>query len=417
MQYREKFYAIVATLSDDHENLSVNLRKAFRDNKAQSKQAAGNDIQALKQDLQQLAPQDSTAMALLRYEQNYLIHGQNWATMKTALDRDFATKIRLTEAPQSIFSIIRRKDNKKIGMIFVGDTRFELVQPRPPGAIRDVYVRRHHTDKREYIKTQQGHFVKRLVLRGLNQQDSQRLASGQGLIPSMAKTAKVKNIESYDAVRRPTRHPKQRPQNLTQNEQILSHTRGWWKRFISTTVTQRPAISTRGTEFRSVFGAIEVDCAKLPLGEILDVHTPNAARQVFGFATDVIVNTSNPASPANAYADEKFLAQRDVIRTREVLLKNIPRTAINYHDLGENVLALGHKNKDQAANISAEDIPLRLRSKINGSEHISYDWEHYYWAFFEFDSAVNCHLAYQQLQRDWTTAQRTIKKLHQYVPR
>jgi hypothetical protein len=286
-----------------------------------------------------------------------------------------------------------------IGTIYRGNGRFELLVPQPKDVVNTVYIKRTQPHQ-HYIGYQRDgveRFIRRYVARGLNQDDSRQLAEQKALKASAAGIQATSNeIQSEDAT---GKHGVDVGTTLTLDQQILSHTRGWYKRFISTTTTSRAVYSTLGEEFRSVFGKVIVDLAFVPGADIYDIHTPEALHH-FNTTGDALIN---PASSAYAkaserkLADEQHLAARDVIRTREVLIRGqVPFAAIRYKSMGKRIVAISHPGVEQngSTTFNAVEGAWKLASLggWQGEETLSYRRDNLWFKFYLFSDAAQATL-------------------------
>lgn len=293
----------------------------------------------------------------------------------------------------------------RIGYIYIGDRRFELpdLSLRPLGALNDVCTRRGFP-KRHYIRyNHQGtvHYVRRYVIRGLNQSDARGLAARRALTaPEDGVRARANEVvknpsgKPEDLVKNAGKHNVDINKQLTREQQILSHTRGWKKRFISTTTTQRAVHSTRGTEFLSVFGAVVIDLAFVNANDIFDLHAP-AALGNFGLS---VADLHTPRS--DPYQEEQRLAAQDVVRTRELLIyQQVPFNAIHLTDGGKRVIGVSC-NDETNAKFLFKDVETAWAGlkpqppKVTATERLEYPWGGRWYKFYLFDTPANADLCF-----------------------
>jgi hypothetical protein len=251
--------------------------------------------------------------------------------------------------------------------------------------------------QRHFVQDANNNYVRRFVIRGLNDLDAEKLGGAAPLIPTYTFKPGATAPEFVDATKAETatRHALAKNAPLTPQQQIVSHTRGWYKRFISATTTRRPALSTRGTEFRSLFGAAVVDLAKVPKNQIFDLHAPTVAKTLFGHRTRDIVSAPNQPQQATSLAEEQFLAQRDVIRTREILIhQQLPLTALHCAASAIRVLGFGVASKVQRTSLVQH---LRTVSAAFGpalSEEVNRPSQGMNcWIFFQFPTQADLNNA------------------------
>jgi hypothetical protein len=277
-----------------------------------------------------------------------------------------------------------------LGTIYKGDQRFIAVAPAVPNVLNPLYVRRDEPT-RHYVQLPDGTYLRRFVTRGFNQNDSICMELNLPLgAPCQIPTATQQDIFSPHDTSRSGRHNVPVGAALTLNDKVLSHTRGWQKRFISATTTKRPVFSTRGEQFRSLFGAALIDLAQVPLASVVDLHRPDRVQPLLGVPASTIATTAQaePAYPRTT-DDERFLAARDVIRTREVLIhQQVPPNAVVAVPGNLNVVGIfsNNTNDNAFAAILARDVSGRV---IQATEVLEYPWRNFRWTFLEFASPAD----------------------------
>lgn len=337
--------------------------------------------------------------ALWSYEKAHLAAGEDWPKAKLALQQyqekgqrlifvsDFLGSFgagsygstsakedlnRGTAQVEGLLNPDEKDEGKykyvKLGTVFLGDARFTELRPQPKGLRNKVYVlgRIVRNNKKPELQQDPNHtnahfvwlpnsetYARRFVTRGLNHNDLVNISKGNPLgSPVQLVTAQKQEVTAKD----PTRHNVTEGTALTEDQQILSHTRGWQKRYISTGVSNRPVYSTRGTQFMSIYGTAVIDLAKVDLTSVYDIHSPIAVENLLGWKASTVATSTGPGNNAATLDDEKFLALRDVLRTRELLIKFlVPFAAINCLADGDRVLGLGstdfHGPKNMLASI------------------------------------------------------------------
>lgn len=265
---------------------------------------------------------------LHEYEQRYMNSGLGGKPGgKSALDilltefeaRFGYRKIRIAPLGGEVYGISCETSagaSLSFGTLYVADSRFVDAGVRDTGLQAEVYVDRDGPEGRHYIKLPDGSFVKRFVMRGLSAYDAMRLWGYQSLTPTYTHPGIVDQVE-----KRVDRHGTT-VRNLDLSEQVLSHTRGWKKRFISTGTSERNVYSTRGTQFKSLYGAAVVDLARLVNQQsIVDVHQPEVAARHLGNAEDLLTYGTERTEVGLSDIDkQKYMGLRDVVRTRELLI-------------------------------------------------------------------------------------------------
>ena len=369
--------------------------------------------------------------ALWKYEKAHLAAGENWQKAKLALQQyqekgqrlifvsDFlgsfgsgsygstSTKEDLNRGTAQVEGLLNPDEKEeekwkyvKLGTVFLGDARFTELRPQPKGLRNKVYVLGRIVSKNKKPELQQdpnhtnSHFVwlpnsetyaRRFVTRGLNHSDLVNISKANPLgAPVQLVTAQKQEVIAKD----PTRHDVTEGTALTEEEQILSHTRGWQKRYISTGVSNRPVYSTRGTQFMSIYGTAVIDLAKVDLSSVFDIHSPTAVKNLLGWNPSTVATSTGPGNNARTLSDEEFLALRDVLRTRELLIKfQVPFASINCQPDGDRVLGLGSTDfHGPKAMLSAIRKWPRGWGSVVDSDPLNYKgYNNRYWLFLLFN--------------------------------
>jgi hypothetical protein len=350
------------------------LRKIVSDEFAKhSSWSERSETRALNTLQSDLSATDKPHPALWKYETTHLQSGENWSYVKQRLINyqenghqriyvfEFlgsfgggaygskSTGEDLNRGTAQIEGLVNpdEKDESKyvyvkLGTVFLGDARFTELRPQPPNLLNTVYVLGRVVNKGQKLELQadanhtNAHFVwlpnsqtyvRRFVTRGLNHNDVVNIMHASDLgAPVQVVTAQKQELDSKE----PERHHVKEGAVLTEQQQILSHTRGWQKRYISTGVSGRPVFSTRGTEFMSIYGTAVIDLAKVDSSTVFDIHSPIAVNNLMHWDASKVVNSKGPGNHSTTLKGEEFLALRDVLRTRELLIKfRVPIGAVN----------------------------------------------------------------------------------------
>jgi len=370
--------------------------------------------------------------ALWKYEKAHLAAGEDWPAAKQKLQQfedpkgirrifvtDFlgsfgggaygsakSAKEDLNRGTAQVEGLLNpgEKDEKKweyikLGTVFLGDARFTDLRPQPKDLLNTVYVlgrivsRKRHPELEADPNHTSAHFVwlpnsetyvRRFVTRGLNHNDVVNIMNGADLgAPVQVVKAQPQEVKN---TKKPTRHDVAEGAVLSEEEQILSHTRGWAKRYISTGVSGRPVFSTRGTQFMSIYGTAVIDLAKIDLKSVYDIHSPIAVKNVLDWNASE-VTSHGPGNNARSFSDEEFLALRDVLRTRELLIKfRVPCAAVNCILDADRLLGLGANNFDGPKDL-IEGIRRWQRGwpSDNVSDALNYKgYNGKYWLFLMF---------------------------------
>jgi hypothetical protein len=297
-----------------------------------------------------------------------------------------------------------------VGCVYQDVARFQAlaVGLQPANRQNDVYFKRNlpHQHYVSYVRGGTTYYVRRYVIRGLNQQDSFQISQGNGLIaPEQGLNATGNEVQQPGVF--PGKHNVQVGIALTDQQQILSHTRGWKKRFISATTTLRPAYSTRGQEFRSVFGKIIIDLAFVPGGDIFDLHTPDALATLNTNAQQILNSPHQPNPTVRSLQDEEVLAGRDVIRTRELLIRfQVPLAAIRTLSLGNNVIGIWHLGAFDIAHRSFQTVETawtQTHQPWLETETLEYQWNNKWYKFYRFANAASANNAWAAVPQNLHT--------------
>lgn len=292
----------------------------------------------------------------------------------------------------------------KLGTVFLGDARMTELRPQPPGLLNTIYTLGRFvwdgtgTPKIEADPNHtKAHFVwlpnsetyaRRYVTRGLNHNDCINLRNSQDLIAPVASLA-AQNREVRTGGQA-TGHNVRPGGALTEAQQILSHTRGWQKRYVSTGVSSRPVFSTRGTQFMSLFGAAVIDLGKVDLATVYDIHSRVAVQNLLNWNAASVLSAPGPGDGATTLTGEEFLALRDVLRTRELLIKTrVDQRAVRrISDGGCRILGLGTDYKAGPQNVLRDIKKWKAGwAKVRQTDTTNYPgYMGYFWLFLLFDN-------------------------------
>lgn len=386
--FRHRFdFLPAAAVPDDWKFLVAKIVSIFDTYASEKRAQARTDYDAMQAALGALAAGGSAHPILHAYEKAHLQHGKDWHDLVNRLLSRCAGQIQFSEDPSSVnlmnhdsIRILARHSTVlgsrstlvELGSVTFGSFRFRRIDPQPAGALSPVVERIAKPGKHYIYVALTNTYVRRFVVRGLNQSDALNLDLHQGLQAPHAGHAQQREIYAYDQT---SRHNVQAGAFLQREQKLLSHTRGWQKRFISTGVSNRPALSTRGTPFSSVFGAVTIDLAKVPPKTIFPLDTHLAAEKLLGGNVTALQVVNAPAAqPAGnrTLRDEKFLAMRDVIRTRElVIAAAVPYAAVCAMPQPGVVLGIAGKGgaigRHPAHDIPSEQWPA-------SDERLAYSW-------------------------------------------
>ncbi|GFM80120.1 hypothetical protein PSCICN_08120 [Pseudomonas cichorii] len=294
-------------------------------------------------------------------------------------------------------------DKELVGTIFIDSDGFVKLEHQPAEAKNAVYCRQD-LGSREYVRFEKNgkvFFVRRYLVRGINQSDSENLSSAD-------KSKQVmKAVHNQDFTSDENKH--YQGQRGIQNElkTLISHTRGWRKRYISATTTNKSVFSTKGKEFRSVFGSVIIDLAFVPAKDIYDLHSPAAAGAFAIWQGDIVDlpkvidagKAHTKAKGSTTLDDERQLAMLDVIRTREILIKGeVPAAAILKNNKGQLIVGVpekGYKQTVYNAKVITKWADEGIDVAALETETLSYSWHNFYYTFYRFTSIASADNAYQ----------------------
>jgi hypothetical protein len=347
---------------------------------------------------------NATHSALHKYEKAHLQGGGDWQRLKQTLLALFRDKLRIAEnlpVSADLFVTTEWHGEQRVGTVHFGEDRFVLLNPQPMLVSHPVYVRLGDTNNppRHYVRlTTSNTHVKRFVTRGLSAFDAMNISRGVGL------SSVIAGAHARPGEVGGSKHGVAPGTILSEQEQVLSHTRAWAgnKRYISTGVSNRPAISTRGIAFASMYGVVTVDLAMVPTASIFDLHRHDVASAVLGRpATDILNNGHH--TNTNDLAEEWYLALRDTIRTRELLVKgSIPSAALRRASQGRVLLGIGSApgaEHNAMPGIMAA-LPAPVLPTIVEQDHMTYidPGSGMKWHFIEFATPAHLTIAHNALR-------------------
>ena len=394
-----------AVVPASHNVLVQTIQAVFAQVKGERRAAQDAAVLRQRQEIARVQGLDHpVAPVLHQYEIAHLQAGTAWTGVCALLQREAGrlpnTRLIVNAGAASEYRLFGWVNARfaPVGKVVLGDARFELVAPQPAGLVNQVYQRRERPG-RHYVQLPDGSYLRRFLSRGLNQSDSLNL-TGNRALEAPEQGAQVLPSERRSA-EHTGRHNVPAGTVLSLDQQILSHTRGWKKRFVSATTTSRPVYSTRGEEFRSVFGVVLIDLAHVPLATVVDLHRPDRINARFGVGPQDIVGApaAEPGYP-RTLAHENFLAARDVIRTREVLIQfRVPPAAVVRHSLGNRIIGLSHADRNEVffRFLYARDVCGR-GINIVATEAPEYPWHGRWWYFVEYASAADALRVSQNLR-------------------
>lgn len=400
---RDKFIFVPGVgLSPRNTNRAAGIAQVFGDTKARQKAFSNQLNTRYLQDLAtwQANPGGMTAHPILwNYEKDYLNSGGNWGRLKKLLLIRYRGSIQFQSLPavgeERIYSTDAAPE--LLGTVYLSGSRFIPLAPQPVGVVNTVYVRRNKPPRHYVLLPTSGTYARRFVTRGLNASDGMNYTNGQPLeAPHYDPAHPDQVIQGETQADSANRHPVvfAPATNLTENQQIMSHARGWKKRYISTGISNRPAISTRGVQFVSMYGTAVIDLAKVNLNTVFDLHRPDTAQQFMGLAATHVVTAANHGHPGGSYAAEQFLGLRDILRTRELLIKgSVPVAALCANSQGARLVGVYSSTNglhNQVTGIVAR-LPALVRTSILQTDSLTFRINNFKWHFYAFGSALHAN--------------------------
>jgi hypothetical protein len=153
-----------------------------------------------------------------------------------------------------------------------------------------------------------------------------------------------------------------------------------------------------------VFGAVTIDLAMVDPRTLFPLNSHLAAERLLsGEVTALNVVNADVAQPVGdrTLLDEEFLAMRDVLRTRELVIAGtVPRAAVCAQRQAGVVLGIA-RGGGRLGRHPAEAIPLDQRSASN--ERLSYPWMRpggrgaKWWWFFAYATPALANKAAESL--------------------
>jgi hypothetical protein len=368
---------------------------------------------------------------LFQYEKQHLSGSVDWNTLKSQIlglktmltpNGDITIHDKGSDTKDSCGFIMGQAGTTRIalGTLYRDNARFELINPQPTsvnGKLENkVWQLVEGSKNYHYIYLANSNtFVRRFVTRGLNAVDCYNLArkwNMKSAHPSLKKVNRNFGGVTFQAAKQEARSNSGKPkmarrhdltekQEISERQQLISHTRGWYKRYISTGMSNRPIYSTRGAQFQSMYGAAIIDLALVPSASIFDLHSPAAVEAWFkGLKPEDIVSETDSHFDAATYNDEEFLAMRDVLRTREVLVKEeIPYAAVRFGAGVEKIVGIGFtERRMQVEFLAKKQVSLILPTIAEQDDQEFPSIEVKYWSFLRFNDAGAADDAWKALK-------------------
>lgn len=395
---RDKFVFVPGrNLTPQNEARRDGIVQLFQDSKASRKILTNQRNTRFLHDLNvwQANPGGVSAHPILwDYEKDHLNGGANWGRFKAALLLRYRGVIEIDERlPAGRADVYSTGIPRElIGTVYFSWARFIPLNPQPLGLVNQVYVRRTGAARHYVLLPNSATYARRFVTRGLNASDGMNYTNAQPLeAPHYDPAHPDRVIVGERQVDRANRHNVggMVGVNLTENQQIMSHARGWKKRYISTGHSNRPAISTRGQAFVSMYGTAVIDLAMLNLNTVFDLHRPDTAQRYLGRPATDVTTAPGHGSPGVTYADEQFLGLRDVLRTRELLIKgSVPIAALCATNTGAKLVGISSTTNGlhNAVPGIINGLSLAIQGSIQQTDSLTFRINGLKWHFYAFAS-------------------------------
>ncbi len=401
---RDKFVFVPGVgLTPKNAGRAAGIAQVFGDTKARQKVYSNQLNTKYLQDLAtwQANPGGVSAHPILwNYEKDYLNSGGNWPRLKKILliryTGSIQFQVNLAAGEERIYSTDAVPE--LLGIVYLSSSRFIPMPLQPMGVVNTVYVRRNKPPRHYVLLPTSGTYTRRFVTRGLNASDGMNYTNGHSLeAPHYDPAHPDQVIQGETQADSASRHPVvfAPATNLTENQQIMSHARGWKKRYISTGVSNRPAISTRGVQFFSMYGTAVIDLAKVNLNTVFDLHRPDTAQQFTGLSATDVTTAANHGHPGGNYAGEQFLGLRDILRTRELLIKgSVPVAALCANSQGAKLVGINSSTNGLHNQVPGlvNNLSTIVKNAIIQSESLTFRINNLKWHFYAFANTLHANL-------------------------
>jgi hypothetical protein len=217
----------------------------------------------------------------------------------------------------------------ELGTLLVGDARFE------PGARaengRKIFTRIGDVPGSavQFVQDSKGQMIRRYQVRYINSHDQRVFNDDEAMTSKLSSRVRAKHMTA------PTKKESEAfgySKGLSEEKQIIAHTTWGDQRFVSLSQAARPILGSGGKNFDGETGYVVVDMTHIDQRETVSLHSsPTLATLVRAdVVEDLSVGGEEPQVSDDADTEDKARAtiKADAIRTKEVLVREIPAEAI-----------------------------------------------------------------------------------------
>lgn len=217
----------------------------------------------------------------------------------------------------------------ELGTLLVGDARFEPGTSAQNG--RKIFTRIGDVPGSavQFVQDSKGQMIRRYQVRYINAHDLRAFNDDESMTSKLSSKVRAKHITA------PTKKESAAfgySKGLSEEKQIIAHTTWGDQRFVSLSSTARPILGSGGKNFDGETGYVVVDMTHIHQSETVSLHSsPTLANLVRTQTVDELyVGDDEPRISDDADTEDKARAtiKADAIRTKEVLVREIPPEAI-----------------------------------------------------------------------------------------
>lgn len=217
----------------------------------------------------------------------------------------------------------------ELGTLLVGDARFEPGTSAENG--RKIFTRIGDVPGSavQFVQDSKGQMIRRYQVRYINAHDLRAFNDDEAMTSKLSSRVSAKRINA------PTQKEFKAfsySKSLSEEKQIIAHTTWGDQRFVSLSSTARPILGSSGKNFDGDTGFVVVDMTQIAQRQTVSLHSSSTlaklvrAEEVAGLR----LGDGEARVPDDADTQEKARAtiKADAIRTKEVLVREIPPEAI-----------------------------------------------------------------------------------------
>lgn len=221
------------------------------------------------------------------------------------------------------------KEVLEIGTLFVGDARFE-----PAGTVgeRQIFVRLGEGESpKQYIEDRHGRKIPRYQVRYINPADATNYMDDKPMVPKHSQSADPTKGAKATASKKEAANFGYEGK-LSEEKQAIAHATWGDQRFVSLTSTGRPIVGSTGRSFSGKTGVVVVDLALIPRQQTLSLHDAETLAGLTGAREpqDLVTGAGGARleETEDTEANARIQMKADAIRTKEVLVRQIPPNAV-----------------------------------------------------------------------------------------